>query len=99
MKFEATIKKGHIFMLSEILDKVEFRISGTNQEEIGMNMISSIMRGLWKAEDAVDRLICSVYGLIDVGNLTTEEYIDAITAIVKNEDFKKAWAKLTGDMN
>lgn len=99
MEFNAIIKKKHIFMLSKILDDIEFKMKGTTQEEIGLDMVSCIVRGMHKAEKSVDALICSVYGIVDVGNLTLREYTSAITNIVKNPDFKEAWETLTGGLN
>lgn len=96
MEFNPSLKKRHIYMLSEILDKIEFKMEkGVDPEELGLKMISNILRGLWKAEATVDKLVCDVYGLIDVGNLTATEYTEAVAAIVKHKDFRLAWEKLT----
>jgi hypothetical protein len=96
MEFNPALKKRNIFMLSEILDKMEFKMEkGLDAEDLGLKMVSSILRGLWKAESTVDKLICDVYGLIDVGNLTASEYTEAVAAIIRHPDFKKAWEKLT----
>lgn len=99
MEFNAVVKKKHIFMLSKILDDIEFKMKGVTQEEIGLDMVSCILRGMHKAEKSVDALICSVYDLVDVGNLSTKEYMSAIANIVKNPDFKEAWETLTGGLN
>lgn len=99
MEFNAVVKKKHIFMLSKILDDVEFKMKGVTQEEIGLDMISCIIRGMHKAEKSVDELVCSVYGLIDVDNLTTKEYMSAVANIIKNPDFVEAWGTLTAGLN
>lgn len=99
MEYNPVVEKRHIYMLSKILDDVGFKMQGTTQEEIGLDMVGSIVRGLWKAEKSVDALICDVYGITDIKSLTIKEYIKSITAIIKNPDFLEAWEELTGGLN
>jgi hypothetical protein len=99
MEYNPVVEKRHIFMLSKILDDAGFKMKGTTQEEIGLDMVSSIVRGLWKAEKSVDNLICDVYNIADTKSLSLKEYIKAVTAIIKNPDFLEAWEELTGGLN
>jgi hypothetical protein len=99
MEYNPVVGKVHIYMLSKILDDVGFKMKGTTQEEIGLDMISSIVTGLWRAEKSVDDLICDVYSIADIKSLTLKEYIKSITAIIKNPDFLEAWEELTGGLN
>lgn len=92
------IKPKHVFMLSKVLDKIEFKLEKVNfknPEEIGLMMIANIIKGMWKAENEVYELINDVYDLIDCNELEFDDFVLCIENIVKSTDFQKAWLRLT----
>lgn len=94
-ELEMNIEARHLFMLSEILNKTEFKIDeGSNINTVSFNMIGNIVKGLYKAEKEVYNFINDVYGFPEGQKLPLKQFIQALKRIFKHEDFQEVLSLL-----
>lgn len=85
----------HLFMLSQILDKTEFKAEKSeSMQQLGVNMMLSLLKGLHKAENEINGFINDIYKIADSQNLSFKDYTKAIKGIFDSSDFQEAWSML-----
>ena len=87
-----------MFLLSEIIDKMDIKIDFTikNQEQMGADLFMQLIRKTHKAKAEIRELIASLSGKSaeEVGKMSPSQMIGDIKEILKQDgvmDFFKSW--------
>lgn len=78
-----------MFLLSEIVDKMDLAIDpkGKTQEELGTELVVTLVRKAHKAKEEIKELVASLTGKTaeEVGQMSPKEMIDTVSEIMKQD--------------